>query len=230
MGTSELISATAADWTMAGVAIWGAITGTAALALNGAKEIRDRPDLRMSFSYGVDVDGAWWQVSVTNHGRRPVTVVEAGVLIALDFKMVSTDESGNVNEGNFQPNVWTTEEDPYLLQPGDMRRHRCELDAWPSLLVTADMPVRAFATDSSGKRTFTAPAYALQDLLSSGWRPADEIPDDYREGEDPIQPKPLAPAWKAWRPRADRRGKQDVYPELHLTTVDADEQDRESAF
>lgn len=227
MNTSRFIIGATSDWATIGVAIWGAITGTAALALNAAKELRDRPDLRVGFSYGVDLDGGWWQVSVTNHGRRAVTVVEAGVVIALDFKMVNTDESGNVNEGKFQPKVWTSEEVPYLLQPGDMRRHRCELAEWPSLFATADMPLRAFAIDSRGKRTVTAPTYALSDLLSAGWHPEDEIPDDYGVGGEPIQPKALAPAWKIWRPRLDRRGKQGVSPELHIGPAGAHKQGRE---
>jgi hypothetical protein len=224
MKTHQLIMVAAADWMTAGVAIWGAITGTAALALNAAKEFRDRPDLRMSLSYGVDIDGSWWQVAVTNHGRRPVTVVEAGILIALDFITVTTDQNGRATEGRFQPTIWTTEEEPYLLQPGDMRRHRGDLAEWPSMLVTADMPIRAFATDSRGKRAFTAPAYALRDLLSAGWSPDDEVPDDYRDASNPILPKPLAPRWKIWRPRIQRGSKQDVYPELHLGPVSSEQQ------
>src|SRR5437899_208925 len=52
------------------IAVWGAITGTLAIAIQAVQAIGDRPRLVMS----IDVDFDKVAIVLTNMGRRPVSV------------------------------------------------------------------------------------------------------------------------------------------------------------
>lgn len=199
-----------------GVAIWGAITGTAALYLNAIKVMRDRPKIEVGMSYGVDPDGPHWEVEVANHGRRPVTVVEAGLRIALDFDLF-TNFSEESLSNTFEPKIWDADVDPYLLAPNEIRRHSHRLTLWPSMLLTAEMPVRAYAIDSYGKGVSSSANHAFIDLLAAGWRPQGTLDPTITKRDSPIQPKPLAARWKIWRPAHERGPRQREKPKMVLS-------------
>lgn len=212
---SIVVASSTASTVTIGVAIWGAITGTAALYLNAVKEIRDRPNVEVGLSYGVDTEGPHWEVEVANHGRRPVTIVEVGLRIALDFEM-ETNFSGESISNKFEPKLWEAEGDPYLLASNEIRRHPHRPADWPSILLTAEMPVRAYAVDSYGATNASNARHMFLDFQSFGWKPRGRLDPGTKEKTSPIRPKPLAPRWKMWRPANERGPKQLEKPKMVL--------------
>lgn len=202
------------------VSVWGAVTGTAALALTGRRELRDRAALRVSLSVGADREGAYWRVEVANHGRRQMAVVAVGVLIALDFEWRTTDSRGS----RFQPRIWSADDMPFVLQENTVEAREFRFREWPNFLLTPDTPIRAFAVDARGTSSYSGPIDAMRRVMDAGFVPAtprEEIAD-FDKPRSLITPKPLAPCWAFWQPKYLRGPKQESFPVVTVRKISSD--------
>ena len=188
------------------IAIWGAITGTLALAVNVWREVRDRPKLRLTFKAHAGEDGtAYIGFDVANTGRRPVAIVEAGFVIAVEVEITNASRP-EVPARNTLPRLKLLD-DPTALAPGEVRRVRQDLAKWPHPFLHADFPIRPFVVDSFGRTVWGSADAMMRRLLEFGWPPPPGTPENLLEySPEPIEAVPAVARWKVWKPRGVRKG------------------------
>lgn len=105
--------------TTTAVAVWGAALSTGLAAVKGVEFWRDRPRLRVGSGVSInrDVPHPLIRIEVTNNGRQPVTIVEAGFVAQTEYTI---DGKG----GEEQPVQRKIELSDGTPRPGSARRTR----------------------------------------------------------------------------------------------------------
>ena len=183
------------------IALWGAATGTGSVGIQAANHRRDRPQLHVEVGFTNSRTGTQqlW-IRVSNGGRQPITVVEAGFLVKVSTRFVASGGSGT-GEYSMHWDGGST----VLLPPGETHSFDHEVTDWPDVSVRADDPLRPYVLDSNRKRTWGKPGCYLRGLLLGGWNPQGVDPALLERPEEPLLADPVVPRWKLWRPKDQRR-------------------------
>jgi len=204
------------------LAIWGAVTGTAALGPRIFEFLRDRPKLSVSANARVTLDTpASIAVHVANNGRQPTTITEAGFVVAVEYEFRNQRWEENRPSDVALPTLRLSS-GSVLVPPGEVAEFKRELTQWPPN-VAADFPLRGYAIDSRNRTWWGAPIPLLRRLLDVGWRPPEGTPPELLEPAGIIDARPVAPRWKIWTPkghRMTRPSQQDRTPTMTFSLPD----------
>lgn len=146
------------------LAIWGAVLSTLLAIFESIRFFLDRSRLRVTPELTINVRGAWMRAVVTNRGRRPTTVTEAGFEVLAHHTIMGAD--GNASGVR----RWIKLEGPLkVLDPGEMVKfeHDFGLDGFPSL-VHADFPLRVYARDLNRRFVWGPAAPIIRHVVNSG--------------------------------------------------------------
>jgi hypothetical protein len=190
--------------TTTALAVLGAVTGTASVGLQASAHFRDRVKLAVGASSTHTIEDVHTlKLRVSNRGRRPTTLVEAGLLIDMDVR-VEFEATKFITTGPFS--IRLDDGHPVLLQPGEVHEYTQNLTGWPDPMIHADSPLRPYVMDSFGHQVWAEPTNVFRKLMERGWQPKGAV--DARLVEPPPEPllaKPVTPRWKFWRPEHERK-------------------------
>ena len=169
---------------------------------------RDRPHLKVSLHYSASLyEPAVMGVDVTNVGKRPTTIVEAGFKADADLKITIPKNKAAGNKSSEVPvrkNIYLSRE-PVLLNPGEIKKFRLILDKWPDIMIHADFPLRAYAVSSHGTTCWGASRPILRQLIKLKWTPPKNTPPELiKLLPEELKPLPIYPKWKFWKPKSLR--------------------------
>ena len=205
------------------IAIWGAVTGTVALGLRLFELFRDRPRLSVGTNFGLTEETpAFIEVEVANSGRQPTTIVQAGLVVAVEYEFELPGGTQTV-----QPKFVLSGRESSLVPPGEVVSFRHELLNWLKN-VHADFPLRAFAIDSKKRAWWGGAAPMLRRLLQTGWEPPEDAPEELLEPAGLVEAVPVEPIWKVWKPKGQRKTlhAQTAPPSFTLPLGTGPEQDK----
>jgi hypothetical protein len=185
------------------LAIWGAVTGTAAIAFEAAKYLRDRPKLSLSLHIEMKRGSLpEFGIDVRNQGRQPTTVMKAA--LRPDGETEIEKDGVLIATGKFA--LGLEDETPTVVMPGHVGQFYASLSKWPGPIY-ADEPLRSYVVDSNDHLIWGPAAPVLRVLLNDGWKPpADTDPDLLLALPGaPLRPEPVEPRWKVWKPKELRK-------------------------
>lgn len=186
------------------LAIWGAITGTAALSLRLIEFLRDRPKLSVRANANIrEGEPASISVAVANNGRQPTTIVDAGFVVAVEFEMRNERWPEDRPADVILPRL-SLSSTAKLIPPGEVADFTHQLLEWP-YAVHADFPLRGYAVDSKGRTWWGGAIPMLRRLLQTGWQPPEGTPSEALAPGGHIDAVPVAPRWKWWTPAGHRK-------------------------
>jgi len=184
------------------LAIWGAFLSSVLGAVKLLEFWRDRPTLRVeaNLSITMDVPHPLLSITVSNRGRQPVTIVQAGFLVDADVTL--TGKSGVETPGQLKLRIDGGEIQP--VTPGGVARYEQLFDRLPQT-VHADFPLRAYVIDSNTCTTYGGASRLFRRAIHHGWRPpADTDPQLLAKAPEPIKPRPVYRRWQVWKPKGTR--------------------------
>jgi hypothetical protein len=204
------------------LAVIGAVTGTAAALANIIAVRRDRPRLVVNFGHRKH-QGALPQtwLTVLNDGRQPVTLREAGFYGSEMPVTIKSQEHGEMTA--VATYVFPMIDKPVLLDPGEMHEGTALIPDAVERGYHVDFPLRAFATDARGRKTWGGAGPVSRWILRGGERPPEIHKAQWEPCEKEIKPARVEPWWKLWVRRELRAGDsgRPSYEELKaLTGVD----------
>lgn len=181
------------------LAIWGAALSTILALFESIRFYLDRPRLQVLPQLNVSVAGAVMRAVVTNRGRRPTTVTEAGfrVLVEHTATVLRTGQQFGIDR-------WIKlEGTPKVLDAGEMATFEYDFirNGFPPL-VHADFPLRVYTRDLN-RRFVWGPAAPIIRLVTNSNltfpHPPDPLMVDPPLPGAPLKPVPAYARWKVWR-------------------------------
>jgi hypothetical protein len=185
------------------LAIWGAVTGTAAILFEAAKYFRDRPKLSLKLHIEMSIGFApELGVDVRNQGRQPTTVTK--VALRPDGQAEIQKDGVLIATGRFE--LGLEDENPAVVMPGQVEQFRVFLSGWPGP-IHADEPLRSYVVDSHDRVSWGPAAPVLRVFLNEGWKPPDDTDPAVLSPlpNAPLRPDPVEPRWKVWKPKEFRK-------------------------
>jgi hypothetical protein len=182
----------------------GAVTGSVAAATQVYVARRDRADVRVGFGYTDEVGKlAAPYLDVTNAGRQPVAILDAGIYGG-EMPIAVTKAQSGVGS-------WALHaiESPIVLQQGEHRRFplgfRGVLGAVVNDGFHMDFPFRPYVDTPHGKTWGKAGPFVRMVY------PEDARPPEIRQVlwdacDPPLSPARVEPKWKIWKKRELRTG------------------------
>jgi hypothetical protein len=182
------------------IAIWGAVLGTASIALQLMTAVRDRPHLAVDGNATITRGGPYeFAVKVANRGRRATTVVQVGLEVSGGVWQANITASG---QQRIVPVIPVSDEgDVRLLQPGEVTSYEMTPHA---VLFPIDSPLRPYAIDSHGHISWSRAQPFLRWFFDAGWRPVNAGTELSEPSARPLYVAPVAPVWHVWKPRSLR--------------------------
>lgn len=184
------------------LAIWGAVTGTASVGLQGGASYRDRVNLNVNVRCHNSETEHVLLIEVSNRGRQPTTIIEVGFLIKAEvtYELI---ERKIVNTAPFK--IRWDDGTPVMLKPGELHQFAHDLTDWPDPMIHADSPMRSYAVDSHGRKSWGSPSPFLRMMMGWGWQPKGVVDTRLVEPMDePLIAEPVTPRWKLWKPKGER--------------------------
>jgi hypothetical protein len=202
-GAGETLWAVPTSDVTFGLALLGAVTGTASTAAQIYSTARDRPRIEVTFGWTTRLNGRpTVYIDATNVGHRATTVRQVG-FFARPREIEIIRQGETVPWAKASADV-TFADGPMFLEAGESKRIELvpNIDVWG---IHADFPMRVFAVDMRGRRIWGDAARVIRHLV--GERPpfgADD-PADFQALFEPAQPElrpwPVEPRWKLWKRR-----------------------------
>jgi len=187
----------------AALAIWGAITGTLSVGVQAATHFRDRVKLNVNVKFTQTEETDLLIIEVSNRGRQPTTITEAGFLIKSE---VTYEVEARKIIGTAPLSIRWDQRSPVLLKPGEVHEFTRSLTGWPDPMIHADAPLRAYVVDSHGRQSWGEPGPFLRMMMQMGWQPQGVMDTRLVEPlEETMVAEPVTPRWKIWRPKYERR-------------------------
>jgi hypothetical protein len=197
-----------ADELTAALAIVGAATGVASLAVQSAVAHRDRARLRLR----ADVTTIYGKpprivIDVLNDSPRGTTVREVG-LYALPVRIEVAQDGERPGRPGLAEIDYPFRRRPFFMEANETR----QLAGFPDIFserVHADQPLRVYAIDARNRRVWGPAAPYVR--LAVGENPPIEESDDaavkscLQPDDTKRDPWPVEPGWKVWKPRELRR-------------------------
>jgi hypothetical protein len=184
------------------LAIWGAAVSTLLGIVKLVEFWRDRPRLRILVQAHINEDEPYPLLSiiVSNRGRQPITIVEAGFLVDADVTMtlertgreVTGQNKLRIDGGQIQP-----------VTPGGVARFQMLFKTLPPM-VHVDFPLRAYVIDSNRRTTYGGASPLFRRFVGSWRLPEDADPKLLEPSPEPIMPRPVYRRWQIWKPKGTR--------------------------
>lgn len=143
-------------------------------------------------------------IEVRNDGRQPITVKEAGFYGSeLPLEIDSQDHGLLKATGEYK---YAVIRQPLLLTPGVQERGVAPIPDSLDWSYHADFPLRVYADDARGRRSWGSAGPVVRMALSEAQRPPG-VPDRlWKTTSGPLDPARVEPKWKLWKRRELRRG------------------------
>lgn len=184
------------------LAFWGAVTGTASVGVQTATHFRDRVKLSVTAKFKQTEDEDLLIIEVSNRGRQPTTITEAGLLVKSEVTY-EVEERKIINTAPFS--IRWDDGSPVLLKPGEVHQYSRNLAGWPEPMLHAESPLRPYVSDSHGRQCWGEPGPFLRMMMNMGWQPRGVVDSRLVEPlEEPMLAEPVTSKWKVWRPRHER--------------------------
>jgi hypothetical protein len=178
------------------IAIYGAVLATLASLLEVIRWRADRPRLQVVPTLQVRMTGCALLIEVTNHGRPAITLREIGFEGQSPVRMTVEGKPGT-REG--KPAIKLAH-GLRLLESGEAVTvgYDVGLEGFPDL-IHVDDPIRPYAHDTRGRRTWGPAAPLLARAFDSGWKPPKRPRDWQVKNRGTVPIKGVYPRWHLWR-------------------------------